>query len=68
MKQEKKRSLAHFLMPAACLIFGISTLAMLSGFEPFYSGYYSFAWWSYIIFIESFLYCRGAKSLLFENP
>jgi len=68
MNREKKRTLAHFLMPAACLIFGISTLAMLSGFEPFYSGYYSFAWWSYIIFIESFLYCRGAKSLLFENP
>jgi hypothetical protein len=68
MNQEKKRTLAHFLMPAACLIFGISTLAMLSGFEPFYSGYYSFAWWSYIIFIESFLCCRGAKSLLYENP
>ncbi|MGA2027364.1 MAG: hypothetical protein ABSH17_09915, partial [Syntrophobacteraceae bacterium] len=68
MNREKKRTLAYFLMPAACLIFGISTLAMLSGFEPFYSEYYSFAWWSYIIFIESLLYCRGAKSLLFENP
>ncbi|MFZ0931491.1 MAG: hypothetical protein WAN11_23005 [Syntrophobacteraceae bacterium] len=68
MNREKKRTLAHFLIAAACLIFGISTLAMLHGFEPFYSLYYSFAWWSYIIFIESFLYCRGAKSLLFENP
>jgi hypothetical protein len=68
MNREKKRTLAHFLMPSACLILGTSTLAMLSGFEPFYSEYYSFAWWSYIIFIESLLYCRGAKSLLFENP
>ena len=68
MNREKKRTLAHFLMSAACLILGTSTLAMLSGFEPFYSEYYSFAWWSYIIFIESLLYCRGAKSLLFENP
>jgi len=68
MNREKKRTLAHFLMPAACLILGTSTLAMLSGFEPFYSEYYSFAWWSYIIFIESLLYCRGAKSLLFESP
>ena len=68
MNREKKRTLAHFLMPAACLILGISTLAMLSGFEPFYSMYYSFAWWSYIIFIESLLYCRGARSFLFENP
>ncbi len=56
------------LMPAACLIFATSTLGMLYGFEPFYSGYYSFAWWSYIIFIESFLYRRGAKSLQFEDP
>jgi hypothetical protein len=68
MNRGKKRTLAYFLMPAACLILGTSTLAMLSGFEPFYSEYYSFAWWSYIIFIESLLYCRGAKSLLFENP
>ncbi len=67
MNREKKRGLARYLMPAACLVFGTSTLAMLSGFEPFYSGYYSFAWWSYIIFIESFLYRRGAESLLFEN-
>jgi hypothetical protein len=41
---------------------------MLYEFEPFYSGYYSFAWWPYIIFIESFLYRRGARSILFENP
>ena len=60
--------MARILMPAACLFFGISTIAMLSGFEPFFSFYYSFAWWSYIIFIDSFLYYRGGKSLLFENP
>ena len=68
MDKENKRNLARILMPAACLIFGISTLCMLYGFEPFYSNYYSFAWWSYIICIESFLYWRGAKSRLFENP
>ena len=68
MNQKNKKTLARILMSAACLIFGISTVGMLFRFEPFYSGYYSFAWWSYIIFIESFLYRRGAKSLLFENP
>jgi len=68
MNDATKHILAHFLMAAACLIFGTSTVAMLYQLEPFYSGYYSFAWWSYIIFIESFLYCRGSKSLLFENP
>lgn len=60
--------LALILTIAACLLFGASTLAALFRFEPFYSSYYSFAWWSYIIFIQSFLYRRGGKSLLFENP
>jgi hypothetical protein len=68
MNRENKRTQACILIAASCLVFGISTLAMLFRFEPFYSGYYSFAWWSYIIFIESFLYCRGAESLLFDNP
>ena len=35
---------------------------------PFYSGYYSFAWWSYIVFVESFLFRRGAESLLYRHP
>ncbi|MGO9370884.1 MAG: hypothetical protein ACLQBD_02150 [Syntrophobacteraceae bacterium] len=68
MNEENKRALARTLMPAACLFFGISTIGMLCGFEPFFSFYYTFAWWSYIIFIDSFLYCRGGKSFLFENP
>jgi hypothetical protein len=63
----KKRILAFLLMIAACMLFAASTLAMLYGFEPFYSSYYSFAWWSYIIFVESFLYRRGGRSLLYEN-
>ena len=68
MNPETKKTLASILIPASCLIFGISTVAMLFRFEPFYSGYYSFAWWSYIIFVQSFLFCRGAESLLFGNP
>ncbi len=68
MNEENKRTLARSLMPAASLCFGISTLGMLSRFEPFFSFYYSFAWWSYIIFIESFLYRRRGKSFLFETP
>jgi len=68
MNLENKRTLARALIPLSCLIFGASTLAMLLGFEPFYTGYYSFAWWSYIIFVESFLFLRGAESLLFQHP
>ena len=48
----EKKTLACILVPACCLVFGVSTLAMLLEFEPFYSGYYTFAWWSYILFIS----------------
>ena len=68
MNPENKRVLAWIVIAASFLAFVISTLAMLKRFEPFYSGYYSFAWWSYILFIESFLYCRGGESLLFRDP
>jgi len=63
-----KRILAFLLMIAACLLFAASTLAMLHRREPFYSNYYSLAWWTYIIFIESWIHHRGGKSLLYENP
>ncbi len=68
MNLENKRTLGFFSAIGACLLFGASSLAMISGFEPFYSWYYSFAWWSYIIFVESLLCLRGGKSLLFEQP
>lgn len=69
MNREHKKFLARALMPAACLVFAISTLAMAFRFEPFYSGYYSFAWWSYILFIEAFLYyCGAPQARLFRNP
>ena len=41
---------------------------MLQQREPFYTWFYSFAWWSYILFVESFLCSRGQGSLLFANP
>ena len=41
---------------------------MIIRFEPFYTWYYCFAWWSFIIFIESLLCLRGGKSLAFEDP
>jgi hypothetical protein len=67
MPPERKTIPAKILMVLSGLVFGLATAAMLQRCEPFYSGYYSFAWWSYIIFAQSFLYLRGSKSLLFHN-
>jgi len=60
----------------------ISTLGMLLGLglflwaglqmsrkiEPYWTWFYCFAWWSFILFSQSLLHRRGARSLLFEQP
>jgi hypothetical protein len=68
MNLADKQGVALFSMLSACLLFGVSTVAMFLRFEPFYSIYYSFAWWCYIVFVESLLCRRGGKSLLFDSP
>jgi hypothetical protein len=47
--------------------FLIAASAMVQEQEPFYTWFYTFAWWSYILFIESFFFSRGYASLLFDN-
>jgi len=56
------------LMIGTLLFFFLATCAMLQQREPFYTWFYSFAWWSYIIFVESFLRARGFSSRLSANP
>lgn len=41
---------------------------MLRKQEPFYSWFYTFAWWSYILFLQAFLYHRSRSSPLFDSP
>jgi hypothetical protein len=55
-------------MIAAVIVFFFSALAMIQKKEPFYTWFYSFAWWSYILFVESFLYSRSHRSLLVTDP
>ncbi len=63
-----KNTTAKILAPAACLSFFLSAAAMLARLEPFYTGFYSFAWWSYILAAQAFLHLRKGRSLLFESP
>ncbi|MCE5334444.1 MAG: hypothetical protein LLG06_07615 [Desulfobacteraceae bacterium] len=58
----------RMLIAAACLALLVATAGMLARYEPFYSGYYSFAWWSFIVIVQAYLRLRGGRSLLFENP
>ncbi|NTV41680.1 MAG: hypothetical protein HGA63_00110 [Syntrophobacteraceae bacterium] len=65
MRQSSRLSVAAGILMGFS-VFGLllATQGMLSKEEPFFSWYYCFAWWSYILFMESFLYLRGGFSCL----
>ncbi len=63
-----KTTLCRFMMVGSPLLFLVAALAMMQKREPFYTWFYSFAWWSFILFFESFLFYRKHHSLLFSNP
>ena len=68
MPTDSQRTICRLLMASALLLFLLATAAMLQQREPFYTWFYSFAWWSYILFVESFLGTRGQGALLFVSP
>ena len=55
-------------MALSALTFLLATIGMVGRIEPFLSWYYTFSWWSYIVFAESFLHWKGRGSALFETP
>ena len=55
------------LMAAAAAVFVAASVAMLAGREPFATWYYSFAWWSYIIFADAWNHRRTGRSALLRN-
>jgi len=59
--------LDSFLMAAGGAVFVCATAGMLSGREPFATWYYSFAWWSYIVFADAWLHHRTGRSALLRN-
>ncbi len=67
MNPYRKKIVAKILAAASFLLFAFSTAGMLAGLEPFYTKYYSFAWWSYIVFIQSVHYLKHGTSLLFRD-
>jgi hypothetical protein len=68
MGTHASRQLCWAIMVSAAVVFFVAANAMLHQQEPFFSWFYCFAWWCYILFMESFLHIRGARSLLFSAP
>jgi hypothetical protein len=55
-------------MAVACMVYVVATLGNFLHHGPFSTWYYSFAWWSYILFLQALLCRRRAPSLLFDAP
>lgn len=68
MKPALKTTLAPILMLLSAAVFLIAAFEAVRRVEPFSTWYYAFAWWSYIVFAESFLYVRGGSALLYTDP
>jgi hypothetical protein len=68
MRTVVSRTICWAAMFFSCAIFLAAAIGMLAHREPFTSWFYCFAWWSYILFMEAFLYHRGGYSMLFTSP
>jgi hypothetical protein len=62
-----RKRLDLLLMAAGATVFAAATAAMLQGREPFATWYYSFAWWSYIVFADAWNHRRTERSVLLRN-
>lgn len=52
----------------SALAFCGSSAGMALGVEPFHTWYFCFAWWAYILGLESALALSGGESLLWDRP
>ncbi|NLI82545.1 MAG: hypothetical protein GX443_12795 [Deltaproteobacteria bacterium] len=55
-------------MAAAAIALAVASVNMLRKVEPFFSYFYCFAWWSYIVGAEAYLYRKRGSSPVVEEP
>jgi len=60
--------LAKVVIALAITIHVISFLLMLKQVEPFYSWFYSIAWWTYIGLLAAVNHLKAGNSLIFDRP
>ncbi len=68
MKSSAKLRFSRFLMLFSTCVFAVAAIQMIRHQEPFHTWFYSFAWWSYILFLQAFLYHQSGSSPLFDSP
>lgn len=68
MPKTPRHQAAQALMLMALTLFAAASLAALRGQEPFATWYYPFAWISYILFVDGWVFRRRGESLLLSHP
>lgn len=59
----------HVLALAAGLaVFGVASLGLTQGVEPFVTWYFSFAWWPAILAAQSSIKLKGGRATLWDDP
>lgn len=64
----KRFNLPLLVLILALLVFVGATTGRALGLEPFRTWFFCFAWWPYILAVESLLVLAGAGSDLYERP
>ena len=49
------------------VVFAISTIGLIAHVEPFYTWFYCFSWWSYIVVIDGMNRAMEGESLLMDH-
>ncbi|NIQ38288.1 MAG: DUF4332 domain-containing protein [Proteobacteria bacterium] len=65
-KARKKHLNIHGIIGASVLI--VAQVLMFYRVEPFFSWFYCFAWWSYILMVDSLIYRLKGNSLILSRP
>lgn len=68
MTEGDGRTTPILALAASALTFGAASTGMAMRLEPFFTWYFVFAWWSYIVAAESLLRLMGGESDLYERP
>lgn len=63
-----RKRLPAIVFGGSVAVFLVAGAGLALDMEPFVSWYYCFAWWPYILAMESLLALRGAESDLYDHP
>jgi len=68
MTQARKRYLAKIMLGTSVIVFMGASVGMSLEMEPFYTWFYLFAWWPFIVMLESAMFLVRGYSRLYDAP